>query len=307
MIKNYTTRSPTKARYRPKSLSPMTAHQDVSFSGKSEMTAYVLPKLRTQELYSESGSPKPVIEQKYSLIQQISQLERQHRADKIRIDLLEKQISELEAQIENYKKLNKNLLEEKGPAVGGVHALYHDLFITDLKQQMSELNGEVGVYKNIAQVSKMEIDTVRKENLKLNATLRRYRKLLSESIQKSEITEQADSSSVVSMLASDKDSHRHVGSRNLNTTLDPSKTTLNGLKNNLVSLSKLDRLSQAMNQITKCEDLMSICKVFAKSAKALTKSEKITIFVISQKAKNDYVKSFGHSADFIGRVRLGNT
>ncbi|CAG9325436.1 unnamed protein product [Blepharisma stoltei] len=309
MNKNLTGKSPLKSRYRPKSLSPIiTPSHEYSFSSRSDMNAYVMPKIKNYELITtEATSPRNQVENKFSLIQQISQLERQHRADKVRIELLEKQVKDLEQQIENHKKLNKNFLEEKGATNGDVHALYHDLFITDLKQQMTEMNGEMETYKKQIDAAKKEAEIVKKENSQLCATLKRYRRMLSEAIQKPENSEIPDSSSVMSMMPTEKSSHKSIlDQRHLNVTLDASKVTLNGLKNNLVSLGKLDRLSHAMAQLSKCEDLMQICKGLIRSTKSLIKCEKATIFIANSKAKDEYTKSFGQSSDFIGRARVGN-
>lgn len=307
---------PPELKFRPRSLTPM-----VNFSrrthdtiGMSEIfqNAYVMPKSQVIQLYPSTApinSKDSETGTKLALLHRISELEKQHRQDKARIENLEKMIGELNMKLEEMKRANKSMLEEGGFGAGGVHILYQDLFMTDLKQQMSEKTQEAAKFRYQQAETRLELELLKKDNFQYQATLKRYRSLLAEAIKKPINTDISDSS-FCSAIESETSSHKPGSSTNrrnkhlLDQELKHSSPV--GLRSNLLSLAKLEKLNQLLLAINKTTNIVDICKTMSKGVKTLTKSQKLTIYLISQKMKDDYIKSFTKTPDFIGRARVGN-
>ncbi|OMJ88835.1 hypothetical protein SteCoe_9135 [Stentor coeruleus] len=307
-----------KTQFRPKSLSPMigfTSKTPISESSiPPEMlnNAYILPKFTNIDLPlpSTSSYEAKVDESKSRVLHKISLLEKLHRADLLRIEQLERQVKDLEEQLNTMKQMNKNLLEDKGFGSGDVHALYQDLFITDMKHQMNDMNNDISKFRSQREQIKLELDSVRKENGQLQATVKRYRVLLSNALKKNQNTLNesiGDTSSVFSgfMSESDRTLGKHSDSskkRMTDNTLQPP----NGLRINTITLNKIEKLNLVLIQLNNCTNFNQLCKIITRATKALTKSGRVSVYVITAKAREHYTKSFNGSADFIGRVRLGN-
>ena len=308
-----------KTKFRPRSLSPMigftskTPVSDANLTADLMNHAYVLPKFTNVDLSMPSGSmtdSKVHDEPRSSIFQKLALLEKLHKADLIRIEQLERQVKDLLQQLENMKQANKSLLEEKGFAGGELHALYQNLFITDMKQQMTDMSNDVTRFRSQKEQLRKEYESVKKENGQLQATIKRYRVILSNALKKpiSASVESVEASSVLSGLLSESDktqgrlsesSKKRLGSEN---NLQPP----HGLRLNMVTLSKIEKLNVVLLQLNNCTNVNQLCKIMTRSAKALTKSQKVSIYIISNKTRENYVQSYSGSSDFIGRVRMGN-
>ena len=60
-------------------------------------------------------------------------------------------------------------------SIGEIHSLYQDLFLTDIKQEVSKAQEELKTCKQEQTQAQREIIALRKENAGLGATLKRYR------------------------------------------------------------------------------------------------------------------------------------
>ncbi|CAG9329207.1 unnamed protein product [Blepharisma stoltei] len=318
MSSSFTVSPQPESRFRPRSLTPM-----VNFSRKTPdpgqsviadfyQNAYIVPK---SKLIALSPQTAPVTSQdsdttsKSALIHRVSDLERQHRQDKARIENLEKQVIELTMKYEEMKAANKMLLEQKSCNGGEVHALYQDLFLTDLKQQMNEKTQEAAKIRSKQVQTMKELESLKRDNFQYQATLKRYRTLLADALKKPPM-DFADSSSFLSAIESDASSRKQGSSSNRRfqhlLAQDSRASSPVGLKLSLVSLSKLEKLVHVLSALNKAQTVLDICKIISRGSKSLTKSQKLTLFLIGSKIKDDYIKCFEKTPDFIGRVRVGN-
>ena len=314
----YKSNTTDKTKFRPRSLSPMigltskTPVSDIPIPPDMLNNAYVLPKFMNVDLLIPQSSHDSKISEdgKSNLRTKIALLEKLHRADALRIEQLERQVKELSEQLISMKDMNKSLLEDKGFGGGEVHALYQDLFITDMKQQMTDLNHDVTKFRSQKEQMRKEFESIKKENGQLQATVKRYRTMLTTALKKplSFMDSAGDASSAFSamMSESDRNNSKHSDSIKKRLSLDNTLQVPHGLKLNLLSLNKIEKLNLVLIQLNNCSDLNHLCKIITRAAKGLTKSQRVSVYVISDKAREHYTLSFAGSADFIGRVRLEN-
>ncbi|OMJ77880.1 hypothetical protein SteCoe_22443 [Stentor coeruleus] len=308
----------TKSKFKPRSLSPMigftskTPIKEFSVSPDIFSNAYILPKFTNFDIplsqsphYDlKSEDPNP------NILHKISLLEKLHCADLLRIEQLERELKDLTEQLITMRKMNKSLLEENGFAGSDVHALYQDLFITDMRQQLNEMNNDISKFRSQKEQIKKEFESVKKENGQLQATVKRYRQLLSNALKKNQSTSNESVGEVSSMFSgfmseSDRTLGKHSDSskrRLTENTLQPP----HGLRINTITLNKIEKLNLVLIQLNNCTNFNQLCKIITRAAKALTKSDRVSVYVLSTKAKEHYTKSYNGSADFIGRVRMGN-
>ena len=300
---------------RPRSLSPMvglSSNTQLSDSISSELInqAYILPKFTNIQLnYPAKLENKPSEELKTSLFNKLASLEKLHKCDLLKIEQLERQVQELTGQLESMKKANKSLLEEKGFAGGELHALYQNLFITDMKQQMTDMNSDIVRFRFEKEQMKKELEYFRKENGQLKASIKRYRVMLVKGLKRNTKESEGpdDGSSAYSVGVSEID-------RSFTRTDSEKKKVSHELhhhshsvKINSISLSRIEKLNLVLIQLINCTNINQLCKVITRAAISLTKSTKVSIYIVESKARDQYTKSYSGSADFIGRVRIGNT
>lgn len=315
MINSHKNNATDRSSFRPRSLSPMiglTKKNLISESIPAELlnNAYILPKFTNMEMtvpQTASNESKASDDQRANFFHKMILLEKQRRADLLRIEQLERQVKDLADQLNTMKEMNKNLLEEKGFGGGEVHALYQDLFITDMKQQMNDMNNDISKFRSQKEQIRKEFESVKKENGQLHATVKRYRTMLTNALKKPQNTSEiGDSSSAYSGFISEsgtvgkisESSKKRVSADNLQ---PPQRLALNSL-----SYNKVEKLNLVLIQLNNCTNFNQLCKIITRAAKGLTKSQRVSVFVISTKARDQYTKSFAGSADFIGKVRLGN-
>lgn len=295
----------------------------IGFNSKtplSEMTlpaevlnnAYVLPKFTNVDLSLPNTSineSKLQEDPKASLFQRVTQLEKLHKADMLRIEQLEKQVKDLTEQLDSMKYANKGLLEDKGFAGGELHALYQNLFITDMKQQMNDMSNDITRFRSQKEQIRKEYESVKKENTQLQATIKRYRSILSNTLKKntSHSVESVEASSVFSAMLSESDKPQGRGSDSSKKRFhgENSLQPTHGLRINTISLSKVEKLNLVLIQLNNCNNINQLCKIMTRAARALTKSLKVSVYIISTKARENYIRSYAGSPEFIGRVRLG--
>jgi regulator of replication initiation timing len=275
--------------------------------------AYVLPKFTNVDMSLPSSSnidSKTNDDQRASIFQKMTLLEKLHKADLLRIEQLERQVKDLMQQLETMKQANKSLLEEKGFDGGELHALYQNLFITDMKQQMTDMSNDISRFRSQKEQLRKEYESVKKENGQLQATIKRYRVILSNALKKpiSASVESVEASSVFSGLLSESDKTQGKLSDSSKKRLSSENNLQapHGLRLNMVTSSKIEKLNLVLLQLNNCTNVNQLCKVLTRSTKALTKSQKVSIYLISNKTRENYVQSYSGSPDFIGRVRLGN-
>ena len=294
-------------------LTSKTPVSDISIPSDMLNNAYILPKFINIDLsipHSSSHDSKFSEDGKSSLYHKLALLEKLHRADLLRIEQLERQVKDFSDQLTSMKEMNKSLLEDKGFGGGEVHALYQDLFITDMKQQMSDLSHDVTKFRSQKEQMRKEFDSIKKENGQLQATVKRYRSMLTTALKKPVTsTESAgDASSAYSAMMSESERNmgKHSDSSKKRLSQENSLQVPHGLKLNLLSLNKIEKLNLVLIQLNNCSDFNQLCKIITRAAKGLTKSQRVSVYVISEKAREHYIQAFTGSADFIGRVRIGN-
>jgi FtsZ-binding cell division protein ZapB len=319
MYNTHKSNTSDKNKYRPRSLSPMigltnkTPISEVPMTSDMLSNAYIMPKFTNIDLsipQTSVNESKASDDTKSSVIHRINILERLHKADLLRIEQLERYIKDLLGQLSTMKEMNKKLLEDKGFGGGEVHALYQDLFITDMKQQMNDLNNDVSKFRAQKEQIKKEFESVKKENGQLLATVKRYRSMLSNALKRPLPTFESagEGSSVFSgfMSESDRNTSKGLESSKKKLSNDSGLQTPKRLRTNTLSSNKIEKLNLVLIQLTNCTNFNQLCKIITRAAKALTKSQRVSVFVISSRAREYYTSSFPGSADFIGKVRLGN-
>ena len=250
------------SQFRPRSLSPMigfTSRTPISENPISTEVlnhAYILPKFANAELSVPQTAPnqrKLSEDNKPALLNKIALLEKLHRADLIRIEQLENQVKELYLQVITMKDMNKDLLADKGFGGGDVHALYQDLFITDMKQQMTDLNNDASKFRSQREQMKKEFDQIKKENGQLQATLKRYRLMLSSALKKNHnaLESAGDASSAFSGFMSETDKNTNKLSENYKKRLSYDITPPHSLKTNALSLNKIEKLNLVLISFVK--------------------------------------------------------
>ena len=65
-------------------------------------------------------------------------------------------------------------------SVGEIHSMYQDLFLTDMKKEVEDAQSELKQFKQETNTANREITILKKEQAHLQATLKRYRKMVQE-------------------------------------------------------------------------------------------------------------------------------
>jgi paraquat-inducible protein B len=65
-------------------------------------------------------------------------------------------------------------------SVGEIHSMYQDLFLTDMKKEVEDAQSELKQWKVETNTANREITILKKEQAQLEATLKRYRKMVQE-------------------------------------------------------------------------------------------------------------------------------
>ena len=73
-------------------------------------------------------------------------------------------------------------------SVGDIHSLYQDLFLTDIKKEVEQAQQQLKTCKQEQNTANFEYQQLKKENQQLNATLKRYRKLLQDLTNEQKLT-----------------------------------------------------------------------------------------------------------------------
>ena len=58
---------------------------------------------------------------------------------------------------------------------GELHSIYQDLFLTDMKKEMSRAHDRISQIQEKHETAQEEIGSLRKNNMSLNSTVKRYR------------------------------------------------------------------------------------------------------------------------------------
>ena len=307
MNKNLIFHTSESTTVRPRSLSPLikVSQREVKSGNKTFIkNAYVLPKFKNftleTPLTKRDASEESVKTPQSYYKKKIAELERKLTADKKFIEKQKQEIVDLNLQLENMRKLNKNLMDGNLEMGGDLHALYQDLFITDLRNQVEDISKNASLYRTQKEEMKNEINNLKKENNKFKATIKRYRAMLTEAARAPKGTDTTDASSYLSAFNYDP-GHLTDKSSNLR---DGSKPV--GLRYNLVSLKKLERANELLSGLFKARNIFEVFKLLPTSLKSILKCEKVTIYINQQKIKDEYLASYPENTDFIGRIRVEN-
>ena len=272
--------------------------------------AYILPKFKNITLpYPPQIDQRPTEEVKSSVFQKLTLLEKLHKSDLIKVEQLERQVKELTEELSNMKQANKKLLDEKGFAGSELHSLYQSLFITDMKQQMTDMTEGINKFRSEKQQISKEYESIKKENVQLQASIKRYRMMVVKGLKKSEkIDSVEDGSSAISGMMSegDRSPSRHL---DVDRKRISSEYTLHPIhKSHITSLSisRIEKLNLVLIQLSNCTNMNQLCKILTRATRSLTKSQKVTVYIVANKAKDQYIKSYAGTSDFIGRVRIAN-
>lgn len=282
-----------QSKLRPISLSPSSnkfLRSTSHFSAKSRLT----PSLR------QIRDKKPE-EDIVSLKERTNSLLKQQRLDKRRIELLEKTVEELEAKIQNMKDLLRNTMETERNHAGDVHALYQTLFITDLRQQIEDLTQTSVNYRQRHHQAQQEIETVKKTNFHYKNTIKRYRDMLNETLKKKKHSGEVTPNSFLLGNSSETEKN-HVGISYLAKQLNESKS----YKVNLISLGKLERVYNYLSELKKADNFIELFIKMTKAVSSLIKCERCTIFIVDPSIQARYIKDFGQSSEFIGKIHIEN-
>lgn len=303
--------------FRPRSLSPMIGlSSNTNISNTSLPTdlinnAYILPKFTNISLpYPPPIDIKPVEEAKASLFQKLALLEKLHKSDSIKIEQQERTIKDLTDQLDSMKASNKSLLEEKGFTGSDLHSLYQNLFITDLKQQMTDMNDEINRFRSEKEQLRRELESTKKENVQLQASIKRYRMMIVKGIKKDTKHDTIDDgSSVVSgiMSESDRSPGRHLDFEKKRVNSEYNFHAQHKSNISSFSMSRIEKLNLVLIQLNNCTNINQLCKIMTRATKSLTKSQKVTIYIVGNKAREQYIRSYSGTSDFIGRVRVANS
>lgn len=289
-----------------------------SYTGEGQL--YVLPKPTNLsfELPSISReSRSPVQPQEISrLNRKISDLERSKRDDQEKIRSLEEKLVDLESQLFSMQELNKSLVN-RDMGNSDMPSIYHNIFITDLKEQVKSYSQEIEHYRMQNEVCKKELENVRKENQNLLAVIKRYRLMLATSIRNHSAKDEFTDHSFINGFGAESDGSSLNTVRN-NSTFDKiskketrghilasHSSVLKGMMRNMMRIEDLEKLAITVEQLPAAKTLPKICTILAKEAKSLIKCEFSTVFIVSDRCKDIYSKGL-HQDAFVGKAKVGN-
>jgi hypothetical protein len=197
------------------------------------------------------------------------------------IEKLRTDNNKLREDLEKMRELNRSLVQEQSGSVSEIHYMYQDLFITDMKRQMESVSEEALNYRSQTETCKRELELLRRDYGMMQATLRRYRELVS--VGKGagrEPKEFLDSASYVSGLSSEMD---HTQKSSDSSYLQVPKG-LRGLRHNIVNTSKVEELDALCTKLAKSKNLKSMCDELAKAIRSIINCERCTLFLLDRQA-----------------------
>lgn len=219
----------------------------------------------------DNTKPRAPTNSSRRLVERIAELERQRKTDQVHITELEEKIKSLELELERLRSMSKQVLEEHEGA--DLHALYHELFLTDLKKQVDSVNREASAYRTHYEEHRKELDTLRRECFQQKALLKRYREFLAETHSRQTARPQVpDSNSQVSGASSDpvEEMRREVEGHYLS---PPKLTSLT------IKFSRLQTLAETLTQLTQARNFFSLCSALTQTAKILVQCSAARVYI----------------------------
>ena len=224
------------------------------------------------------------------LVERIAELERLRKVDQTRILDLEGKVRNLEVELERLRSMSKQVLEEQEGA--DLQALYHELFLTDLKKQVDSVNKEASAYRTHYEENRKELDTLRRECYQQKALLRRYRGFLAETHTRQQPRAVPDSTSQVSGTSNEptEEMKRDAEARHL---APPNLTSLT------VKFARLQTLSEVITSMSQARDFVGLCSALVQSARTLVQCGNARLYLIDSSCVALYSKSRSQVYRFI--------
>jgi hypothetical protein len=217
----------------------------------------------------------------------ISALERQQKEDMATIDRLHSENFKLKEDLEKLREANRAILKNQQPgAVGEIHYLYQDLFLTDMKRQVDSASDEVLSYRTESEAYKQELEVMRRDYGMMQATLRRYRELVAAGRGASKERDFMDSSSYISSL-SEVDQMSSIG-KSADSSLLTVPRLVAGQRHSTFSVSKAEELEAAYLGFARSKNLKSICNELAKAARTILNCKRCTLFLLDRQASETH-------------------
>ena len=239
----------------------------------------------------DNTKPRAPTSSSRRLVERIAELERQRKADHGRITELEDKVKALELELERLRSMSKQVLEEHEGA--DLHALYHELFLTDLKKQVDSVNREASAYRTHYEEHRKELDTLRRECYQQKALLRRYREFLAETHSRQSVRPHVpDSNSQISGASSDpvEELRREADGHFL---APPKLTSLT------VKFARLQTLAEVLILLAHARDFTSLCGALSQAAKTLVQCSTVRVYLIDPVCVTLYSKGRSQLYRFI--------
>ena len=228
-----------------------------------------------------------------SLKIKVTEMETILKISRERIRLLEKTVEEMSEQLEKYQTINRALLSEKLDLNStDVHFFIQDLIVSDVKKQLEEAHFDIEKHRLDSERNKKRYETILQENKKIEGSIKRYRKIISDiGSHKSQSLDIASVDDIESL---------HLNIKKNNGENPKGKNT------EKQRIKALPIVEQYIKEISEASTIPVVFTKVCNAIRLLTGSQKISLYLISPTMQQVYVTYF-HSIQYVQRVLLGNT
>lgn len=213
----------------------------------------------------------------------LTELESLVRLCKDRIKSLEKTVYDLNLQLEKLQIVNNALLSEKldlnSPEIG---YFLQDIVVHDIKKQLENAHNENEKHRMDTERMKKKYEAIVQENKRIEGSIKRYRKLVSQKSPRKSINELNVQDEEIVMNKTEKSG---VG---------------DGGKHKQIHL-----VDFFIKEIVECGSLPMVFNKFCNAVRNLIGCQRVTVYLLADELQRFYVQFFA-SAQYVQKVTLGN-
>ena len=229
-----------------------------------------------------------------SLRIKVTEMETILKISRERVRLLEKTVDELSIQLEKCQAINRALLNEKLDLNStDVHFFVQDLIVSDIKKKLEEAQFDIEKYRLDSERMKKRYEAILQENKKIEGSIKRYRKIISDiGLQKLQSSDAASTiEDAESVLPSIKKTHNDIPK---------------GKNAEKQRVKPLPILEQHIKEMSEASAIPVIFTKVCNALRLITGSQKVSLYLISPTVQQAYISYF-QSIQYVQRVLLGNT
>ena len=258
-------------------LSPLRTITPIRPTAHTERTLWQQPASllnRTFDSKLRTSSTEPTTRR---LLARLTELEKLHRADQLRIKDLEEEVKSLSRDLERLKTASQGALNKSAD----LQTLYHELFLTDMKKQVDAVNREASGFRAQYEESRKELEWLRKESGQQKALLRRYREYVAD-VHGKQQTLASGTGSVLSIGTIETVESKTPGDRHY--------SPLKAVHTLKAGVLKLPALEEAVKSLGDAKTLHSLCSILVRTTGKLLPWTTVSLYIVDPVCVDIYRK-----------------